>query len=621
MKKNYHAKNDIMFQNYIENTSEPLSPLSIEKYENIINKFCKFNNRTLEDIVTTCKEEQLSRIKTTENGESVIIEFDPNEPTTTIRKLFTTFQNKCKEKGNKNNTINYQTTVIKTFLNYYKIKLPIIKKLKSEKKKWYLLTKEDIKFILDDSNIIHKSLITFLLSSGLRLRDALSLTIGDFMEATKEYHNYIEVDEFIDNAPEDMIGYWDFNPNKTKRYNIECKTFNSAESSNYILQHLRKIKNEYISTKNKGENTHIKLSKTGALFPSRNEKYTDHIIPESISTQFTRKNKKLEEHNITKIKKQIEEGKISKEDEEKEIKKIPKFHAHACRKYFESMIAKNCGDIRICTIIEGHKSPIRTDPSYIKKNKDELKEAYLKALADLTIEKIESRILTNTQSEKLNQELNELRKEKEELQEHISELKEQSKENKETTSKEIENLQEIINTLSVQLTKEGHQTQENIDRKQAITDYIINKGDILITGKTEEYTPTKLEEKLQSLTIEEKIGLSEIAYEFIEYDTKFTPEPEYLERVTKKALREWRKNPILMDNATAHNRILQEDAEKINEINKKIIENLNEDGFYEDDEIEEITSNILNHIIKNRKKLANQEINDEFIDELVDSFI
>ena len=83
------------------------------------------------------------------------------------------------------------------------------------------------------------------------------------------------------------------------------------------------------------------------------------------------KNKKLHEWRVNKIQKAIEEGKISKEDFEKEVDKIPKFHAHACRKYFETMISRNCGDIRICTLMEGHASPVKTDPHYIKKEFDD----------------------------------------------------------------------------------------------------------------------------------------------------------------------------------------------------------------------------------------------------------
>ena len=83
------------------------------------------------------------------------------------------------------------------------------------------------------------------------------------------------------------------------------------------------------------------------------------------TNRFALKNKKLQEHHINKIKQLIKEGKISKEDYDKEVVKIPRFHAHACIKYFETMIARNCGNLRLCTLLEGHVSPVATDSSYV----------------------------------------------------------------------------------------------------------------------------------------------------------------------------------------------------------------------------------------------------------------
>ena len=84
-----------------------------------------------------------------------------------------------------------------------------------------------------------------MLSSGMRIGDCVELTIGDFMDATRAYHNFVDADDFVDNAPQDMIGFWSFEPGKTKKFDVKCKTFNSPESSNIILQNLRRLKNEY----------------------------------------------------------------------------------------------------------------------------------------------------------------------------------------------------------------------------------------------------------------------------------------------------------------------------------------------------------------------------------------
>ena len=66
------------------------------------------------------------------------------------------------------------------------------------------------------------------------------LKTGDASLYEKEYWDKV-VDDFIDNAPDDMIGFWDLIPHKESKNDIRCKTFNSGESSNLILQNLRRI--------------------------------------------------------------------------------------------------------------------------------------------------------------------------------------------------------------------------------------------------------------------------------------------------------------------------------------------------------------------------------------------
>ena len=302
-------------------------------------------------------------------------------------------------------------THIRAFFHHYNIELPKWQKLQDDSNKWYLLSKEDLNYVINDCHIIHQSLIKFLLSSGMRISDALSLTIGDFMEATKEYHNYVDVNDFIDNAPQDMIGSWYFHPHKTQRQRIECQTFNSPEASNSILQHLRSIKNDYLPTKNKRFKLNLQMSKDDALFGSRNASYKEPIPSKAIANTFFKKNRKLRNYRITQIKQDIQDGKISVEDKEKEINKIPKFHAHACRKYFETIISKNCGDIRICTLMEGHVSPVKTDSSYIKKDMQEVKEYYMKALDDLSLEKTETKVFTSEVRREMESKINNLEKE------------------------------------------------------------------------------------------------------------------------------------------------------------------------------------------------------------------
>ena len=126
--------------------------------------------------------------------------------------------------------------------------------------------------------------------------------------------------------------------------------------------------------------------------------------------------------HIAKIDEAIKNGEISAEDREKEIKKIPKFHAHALRKFFQTTIARNCGNLRICALMEGHTTPLKTDPSYIQIGVEEVKEAYLLALPDLSLENVETKTYTSEVRREMEAKIQELERKNELLESEVSEI-------------------------------------------------------------------------------------------------------------------------------------------------------------------------------------------------------
>ena len=427
----YQINQDIYYTNFI-NSKNNITEKSRYNYEKILTKFSNSANTTLEKIILDCKNQQ-DRVTekiishgTDDQGNKIIekqiVKFDVNNPDSKVRLYLDNYINYCRNKGNSNNTIHQNIMLITAFLKYYNIEIPDMETLKKDTKKWYLLTKEDFKYILNDSPLIHASLIKFLMSSGMRISDALSLSIGDFMEATREYHDFIDVNEFIDHAPSDMIGTWYFHPQKTRKFQIPCLTFNDPETSNLILQHLRKIKNDYIPYAKKKYDVDKVISKNDALFGSQKSMYVEPLSANPTASQFWQKNKKLREWRIHKIKEAIKNNEISSEDYDKEVSKIPKFHAHACRKYFETIIAKNCGNLRICTLMEGHVSPVSTDSSYIKQDINDVKEYYLAAIDDFSLEKTEVKVYTSEIRKEMESKIKELEAKNKQLESEVSEI-------------------------------------------------------------------------------------------------------------------------------------------------------------------------------------------------------
>lgn len=267
------------------------------------------------------------------------------------------------------------------------------------------------------------------------------------MEATKDYHNFVDVNDFIDNAPQGMIGTWYFHPQKTRKFEVPCLTFNDPETSNLILQHLRKIKNEYTPYAKKKYDYDKVMLKSDALFGSQKSKYIEPLHPNPTGTQFWKKNQKLREWRILKIKEAIANGEIAAEDYDKEISKIPKFHAHACRKYFESTIAKNCGNLRICTLMEGHVSPIKTDSSYIKQDIEDVKEHYLAAIPDLSLENTETKTYTSEVRREMEAKIETLTQQNKELESKVQN-KDDTIDNMEERLSNVEKLFSSVDNLS-----------------------------------------------------------------------------------------------------------------------------------------------------------------------------
>ena len=405
----YDVRDDVYFTGYFDGS--PANNVSREKYAKEIAKLCKAINMEFGELIDKCRVQQRTIIVPNEDNpkESFLEEFDANSPKSLAKIAQNKFVNFCKDKNNSNITINNGVIVIRTFLKSYDIKLPKWTPLDEKYDDWVALKKEDFIFVMKDSSLPHQSLITFMLSTGIRIGDCLNFTIRDFMDATSDYHEFNDVNDFIDNAPDDMLGYWYFEPKKTARYGIKCATVNSAESSNYILQNLRRIKNQYLPRKSQRLKKELKMSKDDALFGSHHKMYKEPMTVKSITDQFTLKSHKLHKWRVSQINNQIAQGKYSEEDFELLEKEIPRFHAHGCRKYFINVLDKKCADSRLRALMEGHKPPSKNDPSYVKKSKKDVMEVYMASLLEcLTLENIDARIITTEEGEELKKKITDL---------------------------------------------------------------------------------------------------------------------------------------------------------------------------------------------------------------------
>ena len=526
MLSEYKVENDGYYQNFAAQSSR--TEKTTENYRKVLRKFCIATGKTLTEIVTTCIDEQsivtTVKLDPDENGNErrKEIKFNINDKNAAINKFLKKFEDYCFKRNNKEITIQNQTDMVRSFLHENGVELPKRKSYKDDSRDWYLPSKIDFNYFLQDVSLAHASLANMLTSSGMRVSDALSLTIGDFMSATADYHDFVDVEDFIDNAPDDMIGQWVFEPQKTRKHHVKCITFNSAHTSNMILQNLRHIKNHYLPYKNRTEGLNLTISKKDPLFGSRRGKYKKPIRGRSVAAYWIEKNKKFNVWKINQIKQQIENGEISEEDYDEAVSKIPHLHPHICRKFFSTIVSNNCGDIRACALLEGHSDGLPNDKSYIKKSVEDIKEIYINNIHDaLSLNNVETKIVTNKETEELNKKVSEADKK-------IEALTNQNAEK----DRQIEELTQLIN-----------QTQEQVDNLTSIRKRS-NIEKIILDYFDDNYRENILNEEDSSIGRKKCFIICKLAYELaIEEESNFRDDEEYLNSLIRKSIVKYTMNP------------------------------------------------------------------------------
>ena len=602
MLSEYKVENDEYYKNFVAQSSR--TERTTENYRKVLRKFCIATGKTLTEIVTACIDEQsivtTVKLDPDENGNErrKEIKFNINDKNAAINKFLKKFEDYCFKRNNKEITIQNQTDIVRSFLHENGVELPKRKSYKDDSRDWYLPSKIDFNYFLQDVSLTHASLANMLTSSGMRVSDALSFTIGDFMNATSDYHDFVDVEDFIDNAPDDMIATWVFEPQKTRKHHVKCITFNSAHASNMILQNLRHIKNHYMPYKNRAEGLNLSISKKDPLFASRKGKYKKPLSGRSVAAYWIEKNKKFNVWKKNQIKQQIENGEISEEDYDEAVSKIPKLHPHICRKFFSTIVSNNCGDIRVCALLEGHSGGLPNDKSYIKKSIEDIKEIYINNIHDeLSLNKVETKIISDKETERLNAE--------------IESLKAENAKIREEKNQEISNIeqkhQEEIDEIKFSMGDMQRQVDEKLEAFDRITS---RKTKTDIEHIINNYCKENLNEEDRNKTfVIRKLAL-DIA---LENKSEFEDTEEYMSSLIKKT-----KVKIALSNKTIeelfHEIMSKENAEYMG--NKELIDAVNQVmnimtdnkelmSIIEGDDFFEIQDAIAKHLIKSEYDLSN----------------
>lgn len=379
--KTYNVDEDLEVIKIID--KDELSPYSVSTYYSVIKQFSNCIGKSYYDIVQEIKE--LQRDKIVGND---IIRYNPND--SLINDYIHQFIHYLIGRNNKKSTINLKTKQILLILKKSNIEVPKVQ-LKTEAKqtKVQLITTEDIRFVLKNSSTHHKALITFMASTGIRRYDVINaFKIEDFIEGCSDYTNAVFLEDFLEDAHENMIPYFEFVPNKTKKTGLPCKVCCSSEASNWIIRSL-KARLKSIERHNKEQHDNLVLDEECPLFSSKKRNYIGKLNESSVSALFFKKNKLLKEHKEKELDNLLKEHEITKKEWKLRKESIPKFHPHSLRHRFISTIRAYTTNRDISLLMEGHASSINTDKFYVGEsdelfNKDSIKDTYINVMPYLT---------------------------------------------------------------------------------------------------------------------------------------------------------------------------------------------------------------------------------------------
>ena len=323
-------------------------------YNKLFNKFCK--ERNVSDSTRTGywsairKYETYHKLPMEELLQEAISEEENNIPLKErkIKQRLISYRTFLLNSNLSQNTVRGYFTKIKTFYEHFEIEIPHLPQAKYareyETNYLDLPSKEHIRMALDISTLDLKAVILFMASSGTAKAETLSLTVHDFILATRDYHTNGSLNEILEqlNKKDNVIPTFYLKRIKTDKYYY---TFCSSEASQCIVKY---------------------------LLTRQNLKLEDKLFDFTYSTLLARFQEINDYYNWG------FKGKYRF------------FRSHTLRKFHASNIGLSAEYI---DALQG-RSKNEVHSTYIKTNPQKLKEIYLSVMDNVMINKSESKEVT-----------------------------------------------------------------------------------------------------------------------------------------------------------------------------------------------------------------------------------
>lgn len=335
----YQVQDDPLFQQMI--IERNLKSESSRQYKKALQNYCNYNKLTLTELYEEADQEEEKGVRAKNRK---IIQRLRGFRTYLIQENYAPV------------TINGYYSCSKAFYRHYLIEIPYIPSIKLPQKQLMYEEMPHKEHILEalsrTSNPKHRAIIYFMVSSGTARNEVANITIQDFIDATKEYHNSTNIYDVVQELEkqDNIIPLFQLTRVKTNFRYYTCCT---PEATKHILRYLR----------------------TRPLKRLRPQQTLFNVKPNSITIFFSRLATKCgyPTHFL---------------------------HPHALRKHHATTI----GDYDLANMLEGRKqTPVRE--AYFKAKPSRVKEEYMKHIEDLTLKPVRMVTIESDEVKKLKREL------------------------------------------------------------------------------------------------------------------------------------------------------------------------------------------------------------------------
>ncbi|MGF7118345.1 tyrosine-type recombinase/integrase [Methanobacterium oryzae] len=365
--------NDPYFINFIK--KRKLSESTERVYNGRLSSFCKFLGKSPSELIKEAQKEK---------GQI-------------IDEYFHDYIENLKKSGKSSNTIINRIDTLKAFYKEYNIGTDSINRIISPEtenltpKK--IISEDQIKEALELSSLRDKAIILLHMSSGMEATELRHLTYGDFINSIEECidlesKDKLNVNKIADKLSKmnEVVGTWKIEKNRTETSYV---TFNTSESTKAILSYLvdRERKNKLIKSLKdplfvNSQNQALNVSAHGSIFKRINNRANFGYL----------------------------------------TKKRRFFSSTMLRKYFKYKLYESGIDKNEINAILGQKLDADID-YHSDAEMERLKNKYLLALGNLSLEKADIENVTSAEYKKLLKKLNEKDKELEEIKKHLDYIK------------------------------------------------------------------------------------------------------------------------------------------------------------------------------------------------------